>query len=397
MAAERAKTPAVRLEAVFRDRCMIVQSRSRRLAMKMRNCTPLVGLLSLTLVVPVLGAQGAGNRRTEAGRPDFSGFYDASTLTPLQRPEEFGDNLYLTPEKASEIVEAAAARVIARDRNRGPIKGAPPKGGAPPVGIGDEFRETSGAGNVGGYNNFWTDRGTDVFMVDGKFRTSILIDPPNGRMPAMTDAARQRLIERSKLRRPNDGTAWWLAVDGPGPYDGPESIGISERCITGFTGAVPTFPSLYNNQKRIVQGEDYVMILIEMVHDARIVRMGGEHPPASVRKWMGDSIGRWEGDTLVVDTTNFHLQSRQARGGSENVHVVERFTMQDNGDVLYNFTVEDPTVWTAPWTGEYIWRASDGKVFEYACHEGNYSMGGIFRGARLLEREWREQNGSSGQ
>jgi hypothetical protein len=361
-----------------------------------------ITLCLLLLATPSFGAEG-DIPRTASGKPDFSGFYNAATLTPMQRPSEFGDNLYLTQEEANALAEAEREAMALSNAQTDPDRDAPAAGGASPVGTDDSQRENLGAGNVGGYNFFWIDRGDDAFTVDGKFRTSILIDPPNGRMPEMTDAARKKAMARAGRFRPNDGTAWWLAVDGPGPYDGPESIGISERCLTGFTGAVPTFPSLYNNYKRIVQGEDTVMILIEMVHDARIVRMKKdgrtvEHPPASVKKWMGDSIGWWEGDTLVVDTTNILGKSGQARGGSENVHVVERFTMQDNGDVLYNFTVEDDSVWTAPWTGEYVWRASDQKVYEYACHEGNYSMGGIFRGARLLETEWKgEKAGSSGQ
>jgi hypothetical protein len=273
------------------------------------------------------------------------------------------------------------------NRNTGPITEAPPEGGAPPVGLDDEFRETSGAGNVGGYNSFWVDPGSEVFTIDGKFRTSIIVDPENGRLPEMTPAALQQAAERRKLRRPNDGTAWWLDVSGPGPYDGPEMLGISERCILGFTGHAPTFPSLYNNYKRIVQTENYVMIFIEMVHDARVVRMNGTHPPAEVRKWMGDSIGSWEGDTLVVDTTNFRADSRPGYGGSEDTHVIERFSRMPNGDLLYRFTVDDPATWKTPWTGEYVWRASEDKVYEYACHEGNYSMGGILRGARLLETE----------
>lgn len=325
--------------------------------------------------------------RLANGKPDLSGTYDVSTLTPLQRPEEFGENLYLSPEQADKIMEQHRQRLAQRSANRGPVTAAPPVGGAPPVGIGEEFRESSGAGNVGGYNNFWVDSGDTVFMVDGRFRTSILFDPANGRLPAPTPAALARFAERRKLRRPNDGTAWWVHVDGPGPYDGPESLGISERCIVGFSGAAPTFPSLYNNFKRIVQTEQHVMILIEMVHDARVVRMYGAHRPATLRSHMGDSIGWWEGDTLVVDTTNFNTASGQAYGASEALHVVERFTPLPDGDLLYRFTVSDPTVWQAPWSGEYVWRASEEKVFEYACHEGNYSMGGILRGARLLEAE----------
>jgi len=353
--------------------------------------------LSISMVALAAPAPAEdGIPRTPSGRPDLSGTYDAATLTPLQRPEEFGDNLELTREQAEAIVKAHRERVAARDAIRGPVTEAPPAGGAPPIGVGDEFLETSGAGSVGGYNNFWVDPGDDVFTIDGKFRTSIITDPKNGRQPPMTEAARSRIAERSKLRRPNDGTAWWLeaGVD-PGPYDGPEMLGISERCILGFTGATPTFPSLYNNFKRIVQTDDHVAIEIEMVHDARIVRMNSEHLPAGIRKWLGDSIGWWEGDTLVVDTTNFHPLSG-VRGGSENAHVVERFTKLANGDVLYRFTLDDPSVWTAPWSGEYVWRASEERIWEYACHEGNYAMGNILRGARLLEAEARERASGGG-
>ena len=328
--------------------------------------------------------------------PDLSGTYDAATLTPLQRPKEFGENLALTPARANAIVEANKRRIAERDKNRGPITKAPPAGGAPPVGTGEEFRETSGAGNVGGYNNFWVDPGEDVFTVDGKFRTSIIVDPKNGRIPQLTETAMKAAMARRALRRPNDGTAWWLEVEGPGPYDGPENLGISERCILGFTGNSPTLPSLYNNYKRIVQTDSHVMIFIEMVHDARIVRMNSEHPPASVQKWLGDSIGWWEGETLVVETTNFHPLSRVGYGGSAQAQVIERFTRQDDGNLLYQFTVTDPTIWQAPWSGEYIWRRSPEKVFEYACHEGNYSMGGILRGARLLEDEQRSQASGAG-
>ena len=354
---------------------------------KKRRSILLTAGLTIVLTLPLAHAAGDGVSRRMGDHPDLTGTYDVATLTPLQRPKEFGYNLELTGEQAETIVQAFREREKNRDENRGPITSAPPVGGAPPVGIGDEFRESRGAGNVGGYNNFYVDPGSDVFMVNGKFRTSIITNPLNGRIPTMTEAARQAVAERRKLRRPNDGTAWWLDVDGAGPYDGPEMLGISERCILGFTGATPTFPSLYNNYKRIVQTEDYVMILIEMVHDARIVRMNSEHPPAGVTKWLGDSTGKWEGDTLVVDTTNFHPLSRPGRVGSVNAHVVERFTRLDDGNLSYQFSVEDPSVWTAPWSGEYIWRVSDKKVYEYACHEGNYSMGGILRGARLLEAE----------
>ncbi|MEE2778778.1 MAG: hypothetical protein VYE73_18700 [Acidobacteriota bacterium] len=332
-------------------------------------------LMSLSL--PAWAAEGDGIQRTASGRPDLSGTYDVATLTPLQRPEKYGENLYLTLEEADAIEAEEAAIVEARAQNSNPDREAPPEGGD---------GSSGGAGNVGGYNTFWIDRGTDAFSIDGKFRTSILVDPANGRMPPMTEEAAARSAERRKLRRPNDGSAWWLGLDGAGPYDGPESLPVTERCIVGFTGATPTLPSGYNNHKAIVQTEDHVMILIEMVHDARIVRMNSEHPGPEVRRWLGDSIGWWEGDTLVVDTTNFHPKAF-LRGGSENMHVVERFTAQPDGNLLYRFTVQDDTSWTSPWTGEYIWRSTPNKVYEYACHEGNYSMGGTLRGARLLESE----------
>ncbi|MGE0621384.1 MAG: hypothetical protein AB7I04_17410 [Pseudomonadales bacterium] len=332
-------------------------------------------------------APPAAGSRNDA-LPDLSGTYDIATLTPLQRPPEFGDNLFLTPEEAERIIADAAALNAERDRNRGPATEAPPVGGAPPVGLGEEFLESSGAGSVGGYNNAYVDRGDDLVMVDGKFRTSIITTPANGRMPSLTPEAMKAMAAMRSSRRSNTGTAWWLELDGPGPYDDPESLGDSERCLTGFgsTGGPPMLPVMYNNLKRVVQTEDHVMILVEMVHDARIVRLGGEHAPPEVRKWMGDSIGWWEGDTLVVDTTNF-TDSPGLFMASSDLHVVERFTRQEAGNLLYRFTVEDPNVWTEPWGGEYVWPATTDQLYEYACHEGNYAMESILKGARLLEQE----------
>ncbi len=334
-----------------------------------------------------------GIPRTPSGHPDLSGTFDAATLTPLERPVALGNKAFLTVEEARELADKERSFAANANRQTDGGREAPPEGGAAGVGFeaNPEAGNRLGAGNVGGYNWFWVDRGSDAFAIDGQFPTSILIDPPNGRMPPMTPSAMKQMTARLAWFRPNDGTAWWLDVDGPGPYDGPESLAMSERCMLGFTGAAPSFPSLYNNFKRIVQTDDYVMIEIEMVHDARIVRMNSKHPGPEVGYWLGDSIGRWEGDTLVVDTTNF-LPQASMRGGSEKLHVVERFTAQVGGNVLYNFTVADDTVWTAPWTGEYLWRASDDRVYEYACHEGNYAMEGILKGARLLEAEARQKS-----
>ena len=165
---------------------------------------------------------------------------------------------------------------------------------------------------------------------------------------------------------------------------------FAERCLLGFgsTAGPPMLPVLYNNHKRIVQTEDRIMILTEMNHDARIIRMNSEHDPSEIRKWLGDSVGHWEGDTLVVKTINFRDQPSFTRG-SRNMTVTERFNLESTNKLIYSFTVEDPTVWTAPFTGEYAWSRSDDMVFEYACHEANYSFEGILRGARLLEAEFR--------
>lgn len=346
-------------------------------------------IIRLVVLTFCVGAHSAFAeiQRTASGKPDLTGTYNVSTLTPMQRPEQFGNNLELTPEEAQKIMDAEVAAMAEANKNRGPISSAPPQGGAAPVGVDDSQRENLGAGNVGGYNFFWIDRGSEVALVDGKFRTSIIVDPANGRMPAPTEAGIKRFQAQRALRRPNDGSAWWVGTEGPGPYDGPESLGISERCIVGFTGAAPTFPSLYNNYKRIVQTDDHLMILIEMVHDARVVRMNATHLPAHQTSHMGDSVGWWEGDTLVVDTQNFSASSGQAYGATEHLRVEERLTPQANGDLVYRFTVTDPSIWTTSWTGEYTWRAEQAKVYEYACHEGNYSMAGILKGARLLESE----------
>ena len=315
-----------------------------------------------------------------AERPDLSGTYDIATLTPLQRPQRFGDKLILTDEEAEDIAKKEAEYMAKRNAATDPERGAPPQGGDGSPGA---------AGNVGGYNSFWIDRGSGAFKIDGKWRTSIITDPKNGRRPELTAQAQMAAAARAKRSRKNTGRAWWIdeGVE-PGPYDDPELRPLAERCLLGFgsTGGPPMLPVLYNNLKRIVQTDDYVMILVEMVHDARIVRMNAEHAPPDLRFWLGDSVGHWEGDTLVIDTTNFSDRPALS-GASRNLHVVERFSRIDEKTLLYQFTVEDPTVWTAPWGGEYIWPATDSRVYEYACHEANYSFGGILRGARVLEAE----------
>tara|TARA_Y100001934_G_scaffold86468_1_gene107347 strand:+ start:3343 stop:4389 length:1047 start_codon:yes stop_codon:yes gene_type:complete len=317
--------------------------------------------------------------RTQDGKPDLSGFYDIATLTPLERPRIFGDSETITKEQAETIASRAAAGRIAASQNSDPERGAPPQGG-------DGSR--GAAGNVGGYNAFWIDNGVNTIQVDGKFRTSLVTSPKNGRLPKMLPAAADKRRKYISRFRHNEGVAWWLEVTGKGPYDDPESLTLSDRCLVGFgsTAGPPMLPVLYNNLKKIVQTPEHVMILTEMVHDARIIRLNADHLPAHMTSYLGDSIGHWVGDTLIVDTTNFNGKAG-IRGGSENLHVVEHFRMVDKDTVIYSFTVEDATVWEAPWSGEYPWPRSDQVVYEYACHEGNYAMGNILRGARLLEQD----------
>ncbi len=317
--------------------------------------------------------------QTAHGVPDLSGTYDVATITPLQRPAELGDNLILTPELAKAAERRVAAMKAENNQASDPNRGAPPAGGD---------GSTGAAGNVGGYNTFWIDNGENAIRIDGQYRTSIITDPKNGRRPPMTPAAQQEFRQRMAFFRENSGEAWWVGSEGPWPYDDPEIRTLSDRCLLGFgsTGGPPMLPVLYNNLKRIVQTPDYVMILIEMVHDARIIRLNSEHVDPSIRKWMGDSIGWWEGDTLVVDTTNF-TDSPALGLASRDLHVVERFRRIDADTLLYSFTVEDPNTWTSPWSGEYPWPATEDRLYEYACHEGNYAMEGMLRGARILEAE----------
>ncbi|HJN45568.1 MAG: hypothetical protein QGI10_09335 [Vicinamibacterales bacterium] len=367
-----------------------------------------LGVLAVACTVLAPGAYAQGGAdipRTPSGRPDLSGSYDTATVTPLQRPREFGDRGTLTAEEVAII--ASDPDGLAKTFNLAPA-GSDEREAArsdePRAGFqtGDENREAppaggdgsgGAAGNVGGYNTFWIDRGDAGFQIDGLYRTSIIIEPPNGRQPPRTAENRAGAAANRGSFRANDGTAWWLEdnLNAPGPYDNPEQRGNAERCLMGFgsTAGPPMLSVLYNNMKRIVQTEDTVMILVEMVHDARIIRMNREHLPSEIRTWLGDSVGHWEGDTLVVDTTNFN-DTPSLGGASRNLHVVERFSRIDADTLLYHFTVEDPTVWTAPWSGEYIWPASDSKVYEYACHEANYSFGGILRGARILEQDARD-------
>ncbi len=350
-------------------------------------------LVALALVVAPLAAQRqakprADVKRTSAGKPDLSGTYNAATLTPLQRPAALADREFLTKEEVEQMKAAERALQEAGSRKVEGERTAPAKGGATVVGFEDRRLEAEalGAGNVGGYNVFWMDRGDDVFSIDGKYRTSILSDPPNGRQPKMHPEAAAALMKYISGFMKNDGTAWWMKEEGPGPYDDIEDRPPEERCLLGFVGGPPTIPALYNNFVRVVQTPTHVMLLNEMIHDARIVRLDQTHGDEGFEHWLGESVGRWDGDTLIIETIHFRDNTGLV-GASRNLKVTERLTPLDGDHLHYEFTVDDPTVWTKTWSGDYVWPRSDDKMYEYACHEGNHAMGGIMRGARLLESE----------
>jgi hypothetical protein len=319
--------------------------------------------------------------RLADGHPDLQGTYDLGTLTPVERRP--GLPLILSDAEAAKLEQDVAGRT---DALAAPIKGdrtAPPKGGDGSPGP---------YGNVGGYNNFWLDPGSHYTVLDGQKRASLIIDPPDGRVPPLTPEAQKRRSTADYAPRPTSDQAAREddpGFEGPNAYDDPETRPLAERCLLGFssTSGPPILPTyFYNNLHQIVQTPGHVMILTEMVHDARVVRMNAPHAPASIRKWLGDSVGRWEGDTLVVDTTNFTDKTR-FRGSSDRLHVIERFTRIDARTLRYRFTVEDETTWTRPWTAEYAWPLTDNQIYEYACHEGNYALGNILRGARQKERD----------
>jgi len=330
-------------------------------------------------------AKPAGLPRMADGHPDLQGNWSNATITPLERMRPDAP-LVLTEEAARDEEARTQAAVDAREKDAGnPNREAPPVGGVAKTSPNAEptYLERvwqAGAGSVGGYNTFWVDPGDKVLRVDGQPRTSIIIDPPDGRLPGYTDAARARIAKNAELRRAAGSE-----------YDHPELRPLAERCITSFgnNAGPPMLPNyFYNNNYTIVQSKDTIVILTEMVHDARIVRMNGTHPPPAMRKWFGDSIGHWEGDTLVIETTNFY-QMHGFRNSWENLKVTERLSRKDARTINYRWTVEDPTTFTAPFTGELAFNAmAPGEmVYEYACHEANYGLEGVLSGARALERE----------
>jgi hypothetical protein len=307
--------------------------------------------------------------RTADGHPDFNGIWTNVTITPMERPRDLAGKEFFTEQEVSAYEKQTVEQRNRDRRDRG------------------TERDVATA-----YNDFWWDSGTKIVKTR---RTSIVIDPPDGRIPALTPERQQQLAglrEAAKRRceqpgcEPENGGQL-------GPADGPEDRPLQERCLS-FGNAIPMVPTAYNNNYQIVQSRGFLSVNVEMVHDVRRVAIDGSaHLPANVRQWMGDSRGHWEGDTLVIDTTNFTPLTR-FRGSDENLHLTERFTLADPDTLLYRFTVDDPTAFTKPWTGEIPMARAEGPLYEYACNEGNTELGGILSAARTDERKATENSGS---
>jgi hypothetical protein len=321
-------------------------------------------LTSLSVSVVILLSIAAGSvgaqtiPRTSWGQPDLQGIWDFRTITPLERPQSLSDQEFLSAEEAANLEQ----EVLARNADLA-IRSAQRTEVTESVDRGEE-------GAPGFYNNFWLDRGTRTV---GTRRTSLVVDPADGRIPDLTTEGQRVADERRAHREAHPADSW---VD-RSAYD---------RCILGFNAGPPITSGGYNQNLQLFQTQDHVVLVTEMVHTARVVPLDGRPPlPGDIRQWSGDSRGHWDGDTLVVETTNFSAQ-RGWRGTSANMTLVERFTRADDSTLLYSFTVNDPATWATPWTAEIPMRLNDLTLFEYACHEGNHSMTGILGGARADER-----------
>ena len=319
-------------------------------------------------LAPALAAGQAETPRTPWGAPDIQGVWDFRSITPMERPEDLADQEFLTAEEAArleqetvtrnqELLERPAQRTTTTDSVDSGENGAP-----------------------GFYNNFWLDRGTTIV---GTRRTSLIVDPPNGRMPPFTPETEARL---AAARAAREG----VVTHAPTPGGWVEDLGangLQLRCITGFNAGPPMTPGGYNNNVQIFQTPDSVAMLNEMNHNVRVVPLDGrEH--VDLPQWTGDSRGRWEGDTLVVETVSFLRETSFSSGRTDaNLHLTERFTRVEPGVLLYEATIDNPSVWTRPWTYQVPMTFNDQPLYEYACHEGNYGLYNILAGARAEEAE----------
>ena len=316
-------------------------------------------LVAAFVLLPAVPAAAQTDLRTGWGAPDLQGIWDFRTITPLERPEDLGDQAFLTAEEAANLEQ----EVI--DRNTELARRSARRTTA------TESVDRGEEGAPGFYNNFWLDRGTRTV---GTRRTSLIVDPPNGRLPEMSPEGRERTEARRAYLREHPADSWL-------------DRSAFDRCILGFNAGPPITPGGYNQNLQVFQTSDEVVLVTEMVHTVRVVPLDGRPSlPGHVRQWSGDSRGHWEGDTLVIETTNFNDQ-RRWRGTTRNVTLVERLTRVDADTLDYTYTVTDPETWTSPWTASIPMRRSDEPLYEYACHEGNYSMPGILGGHRVEEAE----------
>jgi hypothetical protein len=352
-----------------------------------RTATPFILVLAALAGASWAPAAGAAQQtpsrwvapRTADGHPDLQGNWSNATLTPIARPAGMGP--VLSPEQVRELEGAREAFIEADLAPSDPDRAPPPAGGQ----FTGDARWDAGAGAVGGYNQFFIDAGDLIAIYNGEHRSSLIVDPPDGRVPPQTSESQQRMRERSAFRAQF------------GQYDTPENRPLAERCMMSFgsNAGPPMMPNyFYNNNYTIVQAADAVMILTEMVHDFRVIRMGTpERLPAHIRPWMGDSWGRWEGETLVIETTNIHPEQNLVGGfsASERAKITERLTRVGPAAINYEFTVDDPGTFTRPFSGEVPFTRLDGQVYEYSCHEGNYAMANVLSGARAEERRAADQ------
>jgi hypothetical protein len=310
------------------------------------RCLASPGVLAVAMAwASLASAQTWTPPRTLDGHPDLQGVWTNATITPIERPKELGAKEFYTEEEAAENRKLALVPAPTAAR--------------------------SGTEAHYEFTQFGLDR--TQAQVAFSLRTSLIVGS-DGRVPPLTPEAQKRIAERAANAKGHE-------------FDGPESRGIQERCLVWGSEGPPMLPPGYNSYLQIVQTPGYIAILQEMIHDARIIPLDGRpHAPQDVRAWLGDSRGRWEGDTLVVDTTNF-TDKTNFRGSRENLHVVERFTRVDDNTIRYQFTVDDPTTWSRPWTAELPLAKDKGPIYEYACHEANYGMANNLRGARAAEKK----------
>lgn len=341
------------------------------------NSLSIASLVAALVVCSSAYAASYKAPRNAQGQPDLQGTWDFRTLTPLERPKAMGDKTTFSEEEQQAFRQKAINAVDV-----------------------DQHRDSAEASQdvEGAYNSFWMDYGTEM---NEDRRTSLIVDPPNGRLPALTPAALAQLKSNVARTKYPVRELFSIGLTDFKP-EGPEVLGLSERCLQGFNAGPPLTPSAYNNNLRIIQTPNHVVVVTEMVHDARVIPVD-DRPrlPKDIKRWQGDSRGHWDGETLVVETTNFtnktptfqlpidlqELALNGAVGSADNMRLVERFTRTSENRLLYEYTLTDPTTFTRPFTVAIPLKATEDQMFEYACHEGNYGLANMLTGARQAEKE----------